>query len=193
MARPKKSEKDEMATVKIENAFWSLLETEKYSDITVLRITQEAGINRNSFYYHYKDIDDLAYKAFKNNADNEVSRILISTLLSSFRDNYTAPVFDMSILPYSRRVMLCAGSDSPYLVQLVKDLLIDVWFDSMSIKEELLSEDERMQIRFITAGIVAVLGSNEVKDNPMFMSVLSQTEIGKAIISTMKEISKRQG
>ena len=77
MARPRKSDRDEMATVKIENAYWSLLETERYSDITVLRVSQEAGINRNSFYYHYKDINDLAYQAFMRNADNEVSRALI--------------------------------------------------------------------------------------------------------------------
>ena len=77
MSRPPKTERDKMATVKIEKAFWSLLETEKYTDITVLRISQEAGINRNSFYYHYKDIDDLAYIAFMNNADNEISKTFI--------------------------------------------------------------------------------------------------------------------
>ena len=64
MARPKKSDKEEMATAKIEKAFWRLLETERYSDITVLRVSQESGVNRNSFYYHYRDIDDLAYTAF---------------------------------------------------------------------------------------------------------------------------------
>lgn len=101
MARPKKSERDEMATVKIENAFWALLETERYSALTVLRVSQEAGINRNSFYYHYRDINDLAYKAFVRNADNEVTRTLISALLSSFQENHSTLVFDMSILPYT--------------------------------------------------------------------------------------------
>ena len=192
MPRPKKSDRDEMATFKIENAFWALLETERYSDITVLRITQEAGINRNSFYYHYKDIDDLAYIAFMRNADNEVSRALISALLSAFREGHTALVFDMSILPHTKRIMLCAGSDSPYLNRLVNDLLIKVWFDSMSISEALLSADEKIQIRFISAGMVAVLGSQEIRDNPLVMSTLSQTEIGKAIISTMKGIASRQ-
>lgn len=193
MARPRKSDRDEMATVKIENAFWSLLETERYSDITVLRVSQEAGINRNSFYYHYKDIDDLAYKAFVRNADNEVSRTLISALLSAFQENHSTLVFDMSILPHTKRIMLCAGSDSPYLNRLVNDLLKSIWFDSMGIREESLSTEERMQIRFISAGMVAVLGSPEMKDNPMSMSILSQTEIGRAMISTMQKISTKQG
>lgn len=192
MARPRKSDRDEMATVKIENAFWSLLETERYSDITVLRVSQEAGINRNSFYYHYKDIDDLAYKAFAGNADNEVSRTLISALLSSFQEGRSTLVFDMSILPHTKRIMLCAGSDSPYLNRLVNDLMKKEWFNSMSIKEELLSTDERMQMRFISAGMAAVLGSQEMRENPLSMSILSQTEIGKAMISTMKRIAARQ-
>lgn len=192
MARPRKTDRDEMATVKIENAFWSLLETERYSDITVLRVSQEAGINRNSFYYHYRDIDDLAQKAFMNNADNEVSKTLVSALLSAFQEGKTALVFDLSILPYSKRIMLCARNDSPYLNQLVNNLLKTVWFDSLSIKEELMSEDEMLQSRFISAGLVSVLGSQEIKNNPLAMSTLSQTEIGKAIIATMKNIALRQ-
>ena len=192
MSRPKKANINEIATVKIENAFWSLLEKERYSDITVLRITQEAGTNRNSFYYHYKDIDDLAYKAFMNNVSNEISKTLVSTLLSSFRKDQYPLEFDMSILPYTKRVMLCAGSDSPYLHQLVKDLLRKIWFDSMSIREDLLSEDEKMQVLFISAGFVEVLGSQEINNNPLLMTILSQTEIGKAIITTMKNIALRQ-
>ncbi len=192
MARPKKADRDEMATVKIENAFWSLLETERYSDITVLRVSQEAGTNRNSFYYHYSDINDLAQKAFMNNADNEVSRTLVAALLAAFRDDKPAPVFDMSILPHSKRIMLCAASESPYLNRLVTDLLKTIWFKSMSINEEQLSPDERIQVRFVFAGLVSVLGSQEIKDNPLSMSTLSQTGIGKAIMSTMKDIAVRQ-
>ena len=51
MARPKKTNYSDFATVKIENAFWRLLEEEAFSDITVLRISQESGVNRNSFYH----------------------------------------------------------------------------------------------------------------------------------------------
>lgn len=192
MARPKKADRDEMATVKIENAFWSLLETERYSDITVLRVSQEAGINRNSFYYHYSDIDDLAQKAFINNANNEVSKTLISALLSAFQEGHSALVFDMSILHNTKRIMLCAGSDSPYLNQLVNDLLKTVWFDSLSIDEDLLSAEEKIQVRYIFAGLVAVLGSQEMKNDPLSMSTLSQTEIGQAMISTMQKIASRQ-
>ena len=192
MARPKKTDRDGMAIVRIEDAFWKLLEEMSYSEITVLRISQESGTNRNSFYYHYRDINDLAYKAFINNADNEVSKTLVSALMSAFREGHSAPVFDMSVLPHTKRIMLCAGSDSPFLNQLVNDLLKTIWFDSMSIKEELLSEDEKIQVSFIFAGLVSVLGSQEIKHNPLYMSTLSQTELGAAIITTLKNMASRQ-
>ncbi len=194
MARPKKSDWNERATVKIENAFWKLLETEHYADITVSRVCQESGTNRNSFYYHYRDIEDLAYHAFMDNAGNEISRTLISALLSSFQDEdgKTTVIFDPSILPHSKRIMLCARSDSPFMNQLVMDLLKQIWFESLSIKEELLTNEEHMQVVFIFAGLVAVLGSQEIQESPLSMATLSQTEIGKAIISTMKRIAALQ-
>lgn len=194
MARPKKSDKEEMATAKIEKAFWRLLETERYSDITVLRISQESGVNRNSFYYHYRDIDDLAYTAFKNNVENETSGKLIPTLLAKFQDTngQSAITVDPAILPYAERVMLCAGSDSPYLRRMVGNLLKESWFTALSIREELLSPVEKLQVNFIFSGIVETLGCLEIRESPFSMSILSQTEIGKAAISTMKSISSSQ-
>ena len=95
MARPKKNDRDAMATVRIEDSFWKLLEEMSYSDITVLRISQESGTNRNSFYYHYKDIDDLARSAFINNINEKTSRALFTALLPGIGNkNSSAPVLE---------------------------------------------------------------------------------------------------
>ncbi len=198
MARPKKKNKDEMATVKIENAFWKLLETENYSDITVLRISQESGTNRNSFYYHYKDINDLAYTAFMNNASGDASETLMSVLLSAFQSDSESdgdqplPDIDPEILMHSKKVMLCASSDSVFLNHLVRDLLKQIWFDALSINEKDLSAIDILQINFIFSGLTTVLGSPEINASPLLMSSLSQTEIGKAAIAVLKNISIRQ-
>lgn len=194
MPRPKKSESNASAVVKIEKAFWQLLKTEKYSDITVLRISQESGTNRNAFYYHYKNIDDMARKAFLRNADKDVSRALIAMLLSNSKDDNAMAelTIDSAIVEHSRRIMLCAGSDSPYLNSLVYDQLKKIWFDYMSIREDLLSTEEKIQVRFIFAGLVAVLGSQEIKECPLLMSKLAKTDIGKTFIATIREISTNQ-
>ena len=43
----------------IQAAFLSLLEERPLRDITVKDIVQSCGVNRNSFYYHFKDIPAL--------------------------------------------------------------------------------------------------------------------------------------
>lgn len=44
----------------IKNRFWKLLEEKPLSKITVQMIADCCGINRNSFYYHFQDIPELA-------------------------------------------------------------------------------------------------------------------------------------
>lgn len=194
MARPKKGNSSDFATVKIENAFWHLLEEEAFSDISVLRISQESGVNRNSFYYHYEDMSDLARKAFKNNAGPEVSRALFGVLFMSLQGEKTdrAKAIDPMLISHARKIMLCAGSDSVFLNQMVHDLLKEIWLEELSISEDLLSPEERLLIRFIFAGLVSVLGSPQVRKAPGLMTELAQTAIGKTAIETLKTIAESQ-
>ena len=194
MPRPKKSDTNGAAAIKIENAFWDLLKTERYADITVLRVSQEAGVNRNSFYYHYRDIDNLAYLAVKHNAEHEVSRAWIAGLLAAFQGNgaWPAVTADAAILPHAERIILCARSDSSYLKQLITDFLQEVWFDFFSIDKERLSTVEKLQADFVFAGLIATLGSREIQESPASMSLLVRTELGKAILSTIEKIASAQ-
>ena len=194
MPRPKKSNTNEAAAIKIENAFWDLLKTERYADITVLRVSQEAEVNRNSFYYHYRDIDNLAYQAVKHNVEHEVSGAWIAGLLAAFQGNgaWPAETADSAILPHAERIILCARSDSSYLKQLITDFLRKVWFDFFSIDKERLSTAEKLQTDFIFAGLIDTLGSREVQGSSMSMSLLARTELGKAILLTIEKIASEQ-
>ncbi|TWT10432.1 MULTISPECIES: TetR/AcrR family transcriptional regulator [unclassified Streptococcus] len=192
MARPKKSEKDDLATTKIEKAFLDLLEIMPYSDITVLRISQESGVNRNSFYYHYADSYDLAQKIFLKLTNNDVAKQFPMLLLDSLKKEENFANLDEALLTSSKHIMLYARNDSLYLNQLVKDLLKDAWFKAFGICEERLSIEERLQVNFIFTGLVAVLGSQEMKDNPFKLLTLSHSKIGKAIIMTLVDLAKSQ-
>ncbi len=43
----------------IKETFWKMLEEKPLSQITIKALVEECGINRNSFYYHFKDLPDL--------------------------------------------------------------------------------------------------------------------------------------
>lgn len=53
----------------IKEAFIKLLEKHPLSEITVKDIVEECGINRNSFYYHYRDLPALIEEIIKEEAE----------------------------------------------------------------------------------------------------------------------------
>ena len=128
-----------------------------------------------------------------HNADNEISRTLIDTLISTLNEEGGKGfIVDPSVLPYTKRIMLCAASDSPFLTRLTQDLLKEIWFNSFRIKEKLLSLEEKIEVNFIFAGLVATLGSREAQEFPNVISMLAESEIGQAMVSTLKIIASHQ-
>lgn len=59
MARPRKSPDGMDARQRICDALWTLLEDHELRDITIGMVTTAAGCNRGTFYYHFKDMNDL--------------------------------------------------------------------------------------------------------------------------------------
>ena len=49
----------------IAKTFTELLDEKPMSKITVKDIVERCGVNRNTFYYHFKDIPDVAPGAFQ--------------------------------------------------------------------------------------------------------------------------------
>jgi len=192
MSRPRKDDPQSAATARIEAAFWQLLEEVGYPEITVRRVTQLAGVNRNSFYYHYDSMEGLAREAFMGNAAD--ARSLISRLIAGFRDDSTRLAQPAgSTLEHAKRVMLCARSESPFLKSLVNNMLRDVWLGELGIEQNLLSKEDRAQVEFIFAGLVAVLGGAEASESPLVMARLADSRIGRASLAALQDMAKRQG
>lgn len=191
MPRPRKDDPQSAATARIEAAFWRLLEEVGYAEITVRRVSQAAGANRNSFYYHYECLEDLARKAFLNNAAS--AHPLVSTLIAGFQDGgvqHLRP--DEDVVEHARRVMLCARSESPFLRGMVGELLRDIWFDELGIDGSLLSAEDRVQVEFIFAGLVAVLGSTEAAESPFAVSRLAASPMGRASMMVLRGMAAAQ-
>ena len=60
------------AKEKIEKEFISLLSEKDIDDISITDIVSGAGVNRNSFYYHFKDIEDLLYSIVIQQAEEKI-------------------------------------------------------------------------------------------------------------------------
>lgn len=53
----------------LESAFSELIVSRPLSKITVSDIAEKAGVNRHTFYYHYRSIDDLIVSSVSNVID----------------------------------------------------------------------------------------------------------------------------
>lgn len=60
MPRPRRDSEILPAKDRLENAFWELLSEREYNKITVTDIVRTADVNRNSFYYHFSGLPELA-------------------------------------------------------------------------------------------------------------------------------------
>ncbi|MCR5666011.1 MAG: TetR family transcriptional regulator C-terminal domain-containing protein [Eubacterium sp.] len=54
----------------IKETFWKMLDEKPLSQITIKALVEECGINRNSFYYHYKDLPDLIQSIVTEEAEH---------------------------------------------------------------------------------------------------------------------------
>lgn len=72
----------------IEEAFLRVLKRKEYTDITVIDITEEADINRSTFYAHYVDKDDLLARMTEEKLD-----LLRNLRISRQMDEEYAPAF----------------------------------------------------------------------------------------------------
>ena len=61
--------------------FWELLEEKPYSAITVKLITQRAGVNHNTFYYHFQNIDDMAMRFFVGNVPTKLVDMVVDAFM----------------------------------------------------------------------------------------------------------------
>ena len=188
MGRPRKAT-DLVATTKIENAFWYLLETEDYSRITVQKLADAAEVNRNAVYYHYENIDDVAKKAFINFLHTDTVEQFVNLLFNGMRNEQKSEV-GAEFVQGVRKLQLCSGSNSIYLNQLLKTAIRDNMFRIMNIDETKLDEIEKISVEFTLSGIVALLGSKEVMVNPLLMLKMPETDIGKAALGELRRLSE---
>ncbi|KFI58970.1 TetR/AcrR family transcriptional regulator [Bifidobacterium cuniculi] len=69
MPRPRHDSEVLPAKQRLENSFWSLLQDEDFTKITVTEVVRDAQVNRNSFYYHFSGLPELADSAIMHEVE----------------------------------------------------------------------------------------------------------------------------
>ena len=161
----------QITKIALEQSLKKLLKNKPLDKITISDITEDCGISRMTFYYHFKDIYDLLEWSFSKDADTilkgkksyQTWQDGLLVVFLSLRENadFTRNVYSSM----SRDVL------ERFLYKLTKNLLLDV------VKEEsaglvVKDEDQEFIAEFYKYAFVGILLDwirFGMKDEPQFM------------------------
>ena len=145
MPRPRKDSEILSATERLENAFWELLADHEYRKITVTEVVREAHVNRNSFYYHYASLPELADSAIMHAVEHSTVQAPRADLNPDieWRRQCSLVMND----PVQRQRLIESLKDFGRLI-IINDLQLDA--DNLDLKTDLMLD-------FTVGGILAVL------------------------------------
>ncbi len=190
MSRPRQLGYEDSAKHKIESAFWSVLEKDGFHAVTMLRLAQEAGLNRNTVYYHFRNVQEVAAFAFGNVFTGGASEMFMELVISG-KGLPSEAAGDAALLSAIRKVHLFARSGFPLLTAILKETLKETWYSKVGIPRENLGAMDEIQIEYILSGLISVIGRDTFMYDLPLLKDLPQTLIGRAAIETLKSIAAR--
>lgn len=100
------------------------------------------------------------------------------------------PPVDTIFIKCVQKLQICAGSNSTYIIQMLKKEIKTIWFRIAGIDENKLGTVDKLSIDFALSGIIAILGNEAVRKNGFLLLEFSKTDIGLATLSTMIRLAK---
>jgi len=166
MARPRKSERD-AAGIRLANAFWTLLEHHRLANITVGMVAEQAELNRGTFYYHFKSMDDLVDRVIEDEILGNES--VMQNVFGLIAGSSTVDSLETLINRKTDRFALLINQGGMDLFSVkIKRLVFATWKAILCDEGEELSPSTRMIIEYSTSGVIGIIaygalhGSGEV-------------------------------
>jgi len=150
-----------------------LTKTKNFDKITVKDITEECGLNRQTFYYHFQDKYVLLDWIFYNET---ISIIMENLTLENWNDKVMTMLTKMKSEEYFYRNTLKLTADNgfkEYLFKIATELFRDTIAKIGTIQE--FEEDRKKFItEFYAFGIVGVIiawAQNGMKESPEYIAM----------------------
>lgn len=161
MPRPRRDSEILPAKERLENAFWELLSEREYNKITVTDIVRAADVNRNSFYYHFSGLPELADSAILHAVENTPMPGVPGRDFDpdvEWRKHVTALLRDPEQRQRLDRLALLAGPhSSPELVSSLKEFGRLTMISVLGLDADNLDLKTDLMLDFTVGGMLAVL------------------------------------
>lgn len=187
MGRPRKEEEGK-ARQALMDAFWELLAEDDYAQLSIRALSNRAHVNHNTFYRYFESIDDLAKKAFEEVVPKHAPDFLRKA--AALEDVNPFAFFNYSTFrDYSHYARLFIMSDSLYLNQVIQDTIKRMWLNYLNVREENLTEEERVAVSFVLGGLISAMRECEV--DPHFTKSEVVQPLFSAAVNTILAIDEK--
>ncbi|TPF92582.1 TetR/AcrR family transcriptional regulator [Bifidobacterium sp. UTBIF-78] len=161
MPRPRHDSEVLPAKERLENAFWELLADRDYRKITVTDVVREAGVNRNSFYYHFSSLPELADSAILHQVESSTVQHRPDPngdAEEQWSERVTALLSDPEQRQRLDRLALLAGPHSTLdLTESLRDFARLQLFSMLQLNPEHVDLKTDLMVEFTVGGLLAVL------------------------------------
>lgn len=161
MPRPRRDSEILPAKDRLENAFWELLSEREYNKITVTDIVRTADVNRNSFYYHFSGLPELADSAILHAVEDTPMPGVPGRDFNpdtEWRKHITALLRDPEQRQRLDRLALLAGPhSSPELVSSLKEFGRLTMISVLGLDADNLDLKTDLMLDFTVGGMLSVL------------------------------------
>ena len=198
VARPRKDAAEPCARARLVNAFWALMEGGPAAEISVGAVTRAAGCNRGTFYYHFKDIDELRKTAVSQMLLDDGA--LADGVWRAALEGDIDSLFEHGGSECLHRLVLALESGSAPLVNTIaRTTVIDRWTRAACTDGEELAPDARFAIQFMVSGVMSLMVAMGYSNEGV--SPLPKIELGpcardylaSVALATLDAVAKAQG
>lgn len=164
MGRPAKDSEGPNAVERMEDAFWECLRKTPFEKITVRDIVERAGVNRNSYYYHFGGMWDLAESSVHDTMMLEFAHMLLDERLTA--KQLMDGISSMRDAParFGKLRLLAGPNGNQRLLGIARDAIVGEWLRMYGIAEADLNESTMAIIEFVFGGVAALWASNQFAD-----------------------------
>ena len=195
MGRPSLRANEPSARAKLHAAFWEALEEKPFYEITVSEIARRAAVNKNTLYYHYHNLNELAQGAI-----NE-------SLLTDVPDTLFAEKSDVQELSLNERIellpqiiarpdnlerwkklrLIIGNHGTNELSSYLKECILKTIANRCNIKPENIPIETRIHMLFAINGFFGIVSSGMLTPKEQ-ENILAQVYGNEIIQIVMKEI-----
>ena len=194
MPRPRHDSEVLPAKERLENAFWELLADRDYRKITVTDVVREAGVNRNSFYYHFSSLPELADSAILHQVESSTVQRRPAPngdAEEQWSERVTALLSDPEQRQRLDRLALLAGPHSTLdLTESLRDFARLQLFSMLQLNPEHVDLKTDLMVEFTVGGLLAVLRRWPELSDTIELKDLLKEDVAVLAMSTYLAMSR---